>query len=485
MKTRIKKSGTNCSAPLKKFSLICIIMLFTTSLSVFSAITVKSLAELLPHLDDDGIEVIMKPGTYTITAADIKKGLYGSSLFEDKTKVLLLFKGSNSTYDFTGVTLNIETAVFKALGKNRVNEITITGNNNVLKNLTMVDVGSVHDGPTVGALGVCMDGKDNRVEGFHMTVKGSFPYGYGDAFGKGGKNTIRHQKHSAFLIRGLRNHAKNCTIIHRSYGHAMFMQAASYPIIEGCHIEGEVRKTDDMLAETSGPAFDIDFKTIWGYRLPAGYMLSLGEGGIRAYNGGQTIIDGKVIKRGTDNPTILNCTIKHMRTGVTIAHATGKRYVEGCVVIGCENGFSLGKGEVVNCSADCTYGPVYSTTYERDANYNAEITIIPSKEPYYNGSKCVAYIAGSEHNITLKGIVDTAAKDFRIMVGGDKENIRLLNGNFPHQNNFTAKNIRLNNMTEFPVELSEKSSAITLTSKGKVTDHGAGNKISKTVSSKK
>lgn len=469
------KLSNRLSHILKKISLVCLALLACQSV-VFS-ITVNSLEELLPYMDDDNVELTLKPGTYAITPDDITKGRFGITDFENKAKVLLLFSGNNSTYDFTGVTLNIETGVFKSFGNYRVHELVITGNNNVLKNLTMVDVGSVYDGPTKGALGVCMDGRDNRIEGFRMTVKGSFPYGYGDSFGKGGNNVIRHQKHSAFLIRGLRNHAKNCTIIHRSYGHAMFMQAASYPKIEGCVIEGEVRKTDDMLAETSGPAFEVNFMTAWGYKLPAGYMLSLGEAGIRAYNAGSTIIDGKIYKRGTDNPTILNCTIKHMRTGVTLAHATGEKYVEGCVVIGCENGYSLGKGKVVNCKADCAYGPVYSTTYETDKGFDADITIIPARDGYYNGSGSVAYIGGSGHQITLRGTSEAMDKGLLIKVGGDKGNIRLKNGNFPHQNDFKAADFTLNNLTDYPVNLSPKSSGVKGESEGEVIDKGTKNRV--------
>jgi hypothetical protein len=459
----------------KKMSFMCIV-LFACQSVVYSK-TVNSLEELLPYLDDDNVNITVKPGTYTITPDDIKKGTFGTTDFENRAKVLLLFSGNNSTYDFTGVTLHIETGVFKSFGAYRVNEVVLTGNNNVLKNLTMVDVGSEYEGPNKGALGVCMDGRDNRIEGFHMTVKGSFPYGYGDAFGKGGNNVIRHQKHSAFLIRGLRNHAKNCTIIHRSYGHAMFMQAASYPKIEGCVIEGKVRKTDDMLAETSGPAFDVDFMTVWGYKLPAGYMLSLGEAGIRAYNAGSTIIDGKIYKRGTDNPTILNCTVKHMRTGVTLAHATGEKYVEGCVVIGCENGYSLGKGKVVNCKADCAYGPVYSTTYETDKGFDADITIISAEDEYYNGSGSVAYIGGSGHKITLRGASEAVDKGLKIKVGGDKGNIRLMNGNFPNQNNFKAADFTLINLTDYPLSLSPKSFGVKGKSEGEIIDMGTNNKI--------
>ncbi|MCB4799647.1 hypothetical protein LG649_12405 [Tamlana sp. PT2-4] len=458
------------------YILLSVFLIFYSK--VYAQIKVNSLQELLPYLDDDNAEVKLNPGVYTITEEDVKNGLYNYEVkLKNTSKVLLLFKGNNSTYDFSGVTLNIETKVLQAFGKHQIHELRIIGNNNILKNLTMADVGSVHDAPARRAVNVVMDGKHNLIEGFNVTTKGSFPYGYGDAFGKGGKAVIPHRKHSACLIRGESNHLKNSNFIHKSYGHCIFMQAANNPIIEGCNVVGEVRKTDDMLAETSGPAFDVNFMTVWGYKLPKGYMLSTGEAGIRAYNAGETIIDGKEIRRGTSNPTIINNTIKFMRTGVTIAHATGKKYVEGCKAIACENGFSLGSGIAVNCSADCAYGPVYSTTYEKDKNYHANITILPASVPYYNGSGSVAYIGGSEHDIIFTASKDVYCKGLAIKIGGDKNNIRLKNGNFPHQNDFKAYNFKLNNQTSFPVSLSNKSTGVKVKSLGKVTDLGTGNKI--------
>lgn len=447
-----------------------------------SQVLVNSIKELVPYLDDDNVHVKMAPGVYNITAEDVKKGMYPKeSNIKRICKVLLLFEGNNSTYDFTGVTINVETAVFRSFGNFRVNEIQILGNNNVLKNLTLVDVGSVHDGPTVGALNLCMDGRENRIEGFHVTAKGSFPYGYGDAFGKGGNSVINHQKHSACLIRGESNHLKNSTFIHRSYGHCIFMQAANNPLIEGCYVEGEVRKTDDMLAEegTGSPADKVGFKTVWGYKLPKGYMMSTGEAGIRAYNAGETYIDGEFFRRGTSNPTVINCTVKYMRTGVTIAHATGKKYVENCTAMGCENGFSLGSGEVVGCRADVTHGPAYSSTYSSDVAYNADITIISSKEPYCNGSGSVAYIGGSKHKITLRGSNQGVEHGLKIKVGGDKNNIRLLQGNLPNQNNFKGWDFEINNLTNFPLFLSEKSSGVKGQSLGLISDLGNQNKVKK------
>ncbi|ANW95393.1 hypothetical protein AXE80_03470 [Wenyingzhuangia fucanilytica] len=426
-------------------------------------ITVNSLEELLPYLKQDNVHVKLAPGTYDINAFDISQGKFSNPLF--------LFEGSNNTFDFTDVKININTLVLTKFGNNEVNEIQILGNNNVLKNLTLEDIGTT--APSNRAQSLIMDGRDNRVEGFHLTVRGSYPYGYGDAFGKGGGSVINHKKHSGVLIRGLRNHLKDCNIISRSYGHIVFMQAASYPTIEGCYIEGEMRSTDDMLAEegTGSPADNVDFMTVWGYKLPAGYMMSLQEGGIRAYDAGTTYIDGEEIKRGTDNPTVLNCTIKNARTGVTLAHATGTKHVENVSALGCEQGYSIGSGTVSNCSGDAQYGPLLSFAYSSDKNTNIDIKVLPT-ENYYNGSGTVAYIGGHSHNITLRGGDPNA--NLRIQVGGEKNNVRLL-GVTSNQNPLSASNLDLKNLTDFPVVLDEMTSGVAVESCGEVTDHGTSN----------
>lgn len=439
-------------------------------------VTVNSLQELKPYLKQDDVHVKLAPGVYNITKADVDKGLFTSetTIVGRTASVLLLFEGNNSTYDFTGVTINVETAVFRAFGGNQVYEVQIIGNDNVLKNLTLVDVGSVHDGPVRGALNVCMDGARNRVEGFHVTAKGSFPYGYGDAFGKGGGPVIAHQKHSACLIRGESNHLLNSSFIHQTYGHCIFMQAANNPKIEGCYVEGEVRTTDDMWLEagTGSPADKVDFNTVWGYKLPKGYMMSTGEGGIRAYNAGETIIDGVEYERGTSNPTILNCTVFRMRAGVTLTHATGTKRVEGCSMIECERGYAIGSGDIIDCITDTKYGPALGVDYERDRGVNADITLINSGSSY-NGSKHAAIIIGSNHNITFKGLYDNADQELKVNVGGDNNTIGLR----AEQDHYAANNITINNLTGYPLVLSDEATNISGETCGPLTDLGSSNNI--------
>ncbi|MGE9269592.1 MAG: Ig-like domain-containing protein, partial [Verrucomicrobiales bacterium] len=214
----------------------------------YREVEVSSLVELLPYLEQDNITATIAPGSYTINADDVRE-VFGTPRFE--------FRGSNSRYDFTGVTIYFSEDIYEE-GLS-MNHLQVFGNDNVLMNLSMVDQCDKYGDPgKEGGVNVTLDGRNNRVEGFHLTVRGSYPYGYGDCFGKGGSYTIKHWKHSGLLVRGSDNHVLNCTLDQKSYGHCIFMQAAENPTIEGCYVEAEVRSTDDMLAEEgSGSAADL------------------------------------------------------------------------------------------------------------------------------------------------------------------------------------------------------------------------------------
>ncbi len=444
-----------------RFTALCLTLLCS---SVSAQSVVSSLSQLLPYLDDNNANVVMTPGTYRITPADVTSGLFPSN-------TLLDFTGNNSQFDFTGVTIEVDTRVFRSYGNVGVTELALRGEDLILKNLTIVDIGNTR--PYRTALGVLMDGRRNLVEGFSLTVRGSYPYGYGDIFGKGSGYVIKHFKHSGILVRGDSNHLKNTNIFHRAYGHGIFCQGSLDATIEGCYVEGEMRSSDQVLAEagTGSPADGANFMPVWGGTLQPGWMFSLQEDGIRAYNTG---LGPDGVERNTRNLTVKNCTVKNMRTGVTIGFCDNTKYVEGCVSLGNESGFWVGSsGQIVNCSGNAQFGPVYQNNYQTDKNSVVDITILDNEQVY--GNHAIAYIGGSGHNLTFRR-AGSVNQNMKIMVAGISEGLRDYIVN-PTYNDFSTSSITLNNLTNYPVVMAAKSSGTSGQSGGPVTNSGTSNNL--------
>ena len=54
-----------------------------------------------------------------------------------------------------------------------------------------------------------------------------------------------------------------CKLYMRSFGHGYYIQEDAANVhFEDCYVEGVMRPTDEMLAETSGPAFKVGFRTV-------------------------------------------------------------------------------------------------------------------------------------------------------------------------------------------------------------------------------
>ena len=463
-------------------------------------ITVESIDAMIPYLSMDNVEVTLKKGTYRVTALDVKTGKYRTGVAEvvkdKKTYALFLVSGNNSTYDFGGSTVEIETKVFStdAYGTDyrEFYNVHTLGNYNTVKNLILKDIGEETDYPFRGCTNLLMDGSHNTLENIELHSTGSKPYGYGELFGKGGSNvTIKHNKHSGCLVRGDYNSFINSKVYHKAYGHCVFMQGAVHPTIKGCYIEGATSTTDAVLAEegTGSPADKIKFKTTWGYRVPPGYSIALTEEGIRAYDKGSTMIDGERYARGkATNVTIEDNTIVNARAGVTLTHATATNgfvtTVRNCRAIGCNRGYAIHDGgKIINCYSDVKNGHAFEVDYGTGKNNEVEITLTYDGEQEWNGSKQVAIIVGSGHKITLKKDPNLQIYEgLEIYVGGDDRTIgqlyeRNMEENILMDENYPASGITLINETEYPVILDDKSSNNTITSVGKVTDNGKGNTV--------
>jgi parallel beta-helix repeat protein len=233
-------------------------------------------------------------------------------------------------------------------------------------------------------------GAGNYVRNFTLWVQGSFPYGYGDLFGKGGPDVIRHQKHSGLLITGSDTKLYGCKLYMRSFGHGYYIQKNAQNIsFENCSVEGESRSTDDILKETSGPAFDVNFRT-WTpnregqYIVTSGYMKSLCEDGFRTY--GQN-----------GNITFKNCTAKNTRGGFELRTKKGVK-LENCTVIGTERGYWVNDGAIIkNCKGDANYGPLL---FVEGSHIDAEIEVLPNESD--SKVHALATIQGSNNKVVLK-----------------------------------------------------------------------------------
>ncbi|MDB4512267.1 hypothetical protein N9060_02270, partial [Arenicella sp.] len=352
------------------------------------------------------------------------------------------------------------------------------GTDNSFHNLTMVDVGDGRPGRRAQAL--VLDGIDNLVEGFDISTRGSFPYGYGDIFGKGGGSVIGHNKHSGILIRGESIHLKDTRLFMRSYGHGIFMQGAIDTLIEGCYVEGELSTVNSVLAEegTGSPADDVDFLTVWGFNLKdqRDYRFSLQEDGIRAYRAGQP--DNLSEARNTGDITVRDSTIKFMRSGIALGLGSGgSHYVENVTALGTESGFWVGSNSIiVNSRGDASVGPLYSEDAERTGSV-VELTLL-DPEVSKIGNTPSFYLAGSNHDFTFKDGTSLVHSGISVQVGGLRYAHRWYDGtNDEPPPNRSANNIVIDNQMPYRLSLESSSSNTTGFSCGPIRDSGDQNDV--------
>ncbi|MEP3837798.1 MAG: carbohydrate-binding protein [Algibacter sp.] len=460
----------------KKLQLALLPIMFLLLGNLQAQTIINSLVELKSHLADDDGNFVMTPGTYYFNSNNCGEG----KLFDNPK--LLLFTGNNCTFDFTDVKFEIDTKIFTLFGNNDIIEFWAAGNDNVYLNLTMEDIGMTV--PSKGAGSIHLDGADNLIQGFKTTVRGSFPYGYGDTFGKGGGSVISHQKHAGILVRGDRNHIKDCSVIMRAYGHGIFVQGSHYAKIEGCYVEGELRTVGEMLQEegTDSPADNVDYQTVWGFDLrdhTSDYTFSLQEAGIRAYSTGvihDSNGDSTGVSRATENTTVIDCTIVKMRVGVNTGAEGGEnKRIENCTALACEGGFWLGNdGEVINCFADASVGPILSEDISR-SNATYEVTILDNYIPKI-GDTPYFFAGGTNHNLTIHDGTTYYNPDIKIVLGGTRPANRFLAGSVTPPPSRNANNITLTNNTPYPLIL-ESASNCNIYSCGPVTDNGTSNTV--------
>jgi hypothetical protein len=358
--------------------------------------------------------------------------------------------------------LEIETDLYAKLPRGYTRCLFIPGNNNVFDGLTIRNTGE-NKGSNGNILSIFGDG--NRLEKVTLHVHGSSPYGYGDLLGKGGPNLVGLAKQSGFMIAGRDNTLRRCKVLSRAFGHCFYIQkpegvAATDNIhIEDCYAEGVTRSTADMLRETSGPLFDLNYRTIAENRdgrflVVSGYMKSLCEDGFRTYG-------------GTGRITLVNCTAMNTRAGFEINgpdEGSEKTLIDGGTALGCERAYLIGGNTIVrNSRGDMKYGPLLYLRGGRDSEIDLALCGAGSEYTVH----ALATIAGENHRVRLfTNESDRIAPAVPIMLGfGMPANAEMASPIRPTP----AKNIRLiNELDRFPVIRGAEASDCTVDTKGAV-----------------
>jgi hypothetical protein len=425
---------------------------FCAASSAEQLISVSTLEELADVATRNGQKITMKPGLYRFT--DYISTNEARELRNRKQWHLLSFSGSDNVFDLSRVVIELDTALRSALRPPiHTSDFIVTGRSNTFIGLTITNTGN-GTSPGGAALSVTGDGNTLRDCTFH--VRGSFPYGYGDLFGKGGPDVISHHKKSGVHVTGNGTAVLGCKLYMRSFGHGYFVQKDAANVrFEDCYVEGEMRRTEDMLAETSGPAFKVGFRTVaknrrGENRVTPGYMKSLAEDGFRTY--GQH-----------KNLSFKNCTARNMRGGFELRTKTGVQ-LENCTAVGNERAFWISSGATMrNCRGDAQYGPLL---FVEGDNTSAELELLPHESAAT--VHALAVIFGGGHKVAIKAGAARRAGVVPIMIGYGTPMMGEGMSPIPEQN---ARNISLRNETTMPVLVGAKASAIDIESIGPVQEN--------------
>ncbi|MDW5290188.1 SGNH/GDSL hydrolase family protein [Formosa sp. PL04] len=444
----------------KTISLVVLILVVFSARATNTSrdtIFINSVEKLAKYAGKSNVLVKMKPGEYAINSIKIGKlsvfkyGKNNKTQGDFRMGSLIHFSGNNSQYFLTGVTLNIDGKLHGNYPKSEFSEFLVSGNNNYIEGLKGKDIGNHVPAHRVQMLRIM--GDDNIIKNADLFVHGSTPYGYGHLLGKGKNALVPLHKHSVLLVEGTNTQLLGCKVVTHAYGHGIFMQGAVNTLLKDCYVEGKMRSTNDILAETSGLAFDVGFKSDY----PPGKIMpneikSLSEDGIRAYP------SGGLSGRRTQGVTVINCTVKNMRSGFDLSANLPPTKIVGSTAIGCqEKGFSVGdNGIIENSKGDALYGPLITFVGNNIKNCKIDLELTDAVSEY-NVSR-LAEINGSGHHITIRNYQNKKRSIETPIVFGESfwNDVHVYrNPNAEHGAYAGAENITLNNYTGMPVILND------------------------------
>jgi len=179
---------------------------------------------------------------------------------------------------------------------------------------------------------------------------------------------------------------------------------------------------------------------------------SLSEDGIRAYPA------GGLSGRRTQGITVINCTVKNMRSGFDLSANLPPTKIVGSTAIGCqEKGFSVGNEGVIETSkGDAMYGPLLTFVGNNIKNCKVDLELVDTVSEYKVSR--LAEINGSGHSITIRNYQNKKRRSEVPIVFGASfwdDVHRYRNPQAPKGKYAGARNIELFNYTGMPVKLND------------------------------
>ncbi len=449
---------------------------------------VSSIKELRQVMTRSHQQITMAPGTYVV-----------SDLLDSRTAFHL--SGSDNVYDLSGVTIQIPLGTLRQMtsrGAHGRAAYRITGDRMTLKGGTfentyddgttgVVDFGSYNQNseyhPVGGMNEMSISGDDVQIIACKLTVRGSFPYGYGNIYGIGRGSVVGLKKHGGIHSTGDRLIIDGCQVRMESFCHAIFFTGGDDIAVRNTYVEGGVRPSNDLYRETDDGdlAKRFDYKMQWpesvtGLPIPRDHMLNLSEDGIRAYS-------------GTGHVTVDNCKVVRARGGIKLYMAKSAR-VSNCQVLDCViQGYSVpSRGTITRCSGNAAYGPLLYVHFDSHASQRIDLEVLPS--PHALGDHPLAVIRGRGHRIRFTASGDSTPEASRPIIVGYPLRFDFLCVNYPNvptgyeehfaryaPKTYVASGITVNNSTAHPVVLGGQSRDNTITSLSSIRDYGTNNTV--------
>ena len=439
-------------------------------------VRVSSLEALREAVAKSNQQIVLEPGNYEVPD---REGFH--------------FSGSNNDVDLSGAHIKIPLEIVSGRGLFRLAGDNITLRGGILEDTypdgmtEVTDFGAYNQKRRFGGMTeIAVSGDDNRIIGVKMTVRGSFPYGYGNMYGIGAGNVIGLKKHCGIRITGNRAIVDGCDIKMEAFGHAIYVQGGDRTIVRNTVVEGTVRPSNDCYSETDAGdlAKRFNYQLQWPESvkelpIPRDHMLNCTEDGIRAYKGAGDMI-------------VENCVVKKCRGGIKLYMARSAR-VSNCQVVDCVvQGYSIpSRGVISDSSGNAAYGPLLYIHFDGHSNQRIDLKVLPS--PHALGDHPLAAIKGRGHSITFTRAASPTPETLRPIIVGYPMRFDFLCVDYPdvpdgYEEHFAkyspetyeASGITIDNGTDHPVVLGKLSQENTVASVSPVRDHGTNNTVTTT-----